>query len=232
MLPIGLYARVSTEDKDQNPENQLVPLRKWAIEQGKEYREYVDYESGKDIELTKREQFLAAFKDLETGVIEGLAVKRPDRFTRNRTDGGNFIKRIQKAGKYLYIYDRFLKVDKDTKKTTIALLGFEQQANELESALLSDRVKDAYKVLKEIADQKKERLRWGRRPLMAARKVIINLPNGKQREKLIYDVPIDKNKVIELRNRGKTYREIASELHISLTPIKTILFEAGLNGRN
>ena len=47
-IKIGLYARVSTRDKDQNPENQLMKLREFCKNKGWEYKEYVDYASGKD----------------------------------------------------------------------------------------------------------------------------------------------------------------------------------------
>ena len=42
-MKLALYARVSTSDKDQDPETQLLPLRDFCIAQGWEvYREFVD----------------------------------------------------------------------------------------------------------------------------------------------------------------------------------------------
>ncbi len=42
-MKVALYARVSTSDKDQDPETQLMPLRDFCLAQGWEvYREYVD----------------------------------------------------------------------------------------------------------------------------------------------------------------------------------------------
>jgi len=47
---VGVYARVSTADKDQNVETQLLPLRDYCKAQGLEiYREYVDTASALDI---------------------------------------------------------------------------------------------------------------------------------------------------------------------------------------
>lgn len=43
---VDLYARVSTKDKDQNPENQLIRLREYCRIRGWEFKEYVDYASG------------------------------------------------------------------------------------------------------------------------------------------------------------------------------------------
>ncbi|MFQ6029711.1 MAG: recombinase family protein [Dehalococcoidia bacterium] len=49
-MRVALYARVSTSDKDQNPETQLLPLREYCSFQGWEiHREYVDQASANDL---------------------------------------------------------------------------------------------------------------------------------------------------------------------------------------
>src|SRR5919106_6504097 len=49
-MKVALYARVSTSDKDQNPETQLIPLRDFCIAQGWElFREYVDRAPASDL---------------------------------------------------------------------------------------------------------------------------------------------------------------------------------------
>ena len=49
-MKVAISARVSTSDKDQNPETQLMPLRDFCIAQGLEvYDEYVDYASANDL---------------------------------------------------------------------------------------------------------------------------------------------------------------------------------------
>ncbi len=49
-MKIALYARVSTSDKDQDPETQLMALRGHASAQGLDiYREYVDRVSARDL---------------------------------------------------------------------------------------------------------------------------------------------------------------------------------------
>ena len=46
-MKAALYARVSTTDKDQDPEVQLIRLRRWVVELNLEiYDEYVDIASG------------------------------------------------------------------------------------------------------------------------------------------------------------------------------------------
>ncbi|MBI2859186.1 MAG: recombinase family protein [Chloroflexi bacterium] len=49
-MRVALYARVSTSDKDQNPETQLMPLRDFAKAMGwGVYKEYVDQAPANDI---------------------------------------------------------------------------------------------------------------------------------------------------------------------------------------
>lgn len=48
-MRVALYARVSTNDRDQDPETQLVALRDFAAAQGWEVaREYVDHAPAND----------------------------------------------------------------------------------------------------------------------------------------------------------------------------------------
>ena len=48
-MRIAIYARVSTDDKGQDPENQLRQLRQWCASDGHELvHEYVDHESGSE----------------------------------------------------------------------------------------------------------------------------------------------------------------------------------------
>jgi len=46
---VALYARVSTRDKDQDPEVQLVPLREYVAARGPEAVEYVDHAPAGDL---------------------------------------------------------------------------------------------------------------------------------------------------------------------------------------
>lgn len=44
---VAIYARVSKEDREQDPENQLLQLRSWCAAAGNQIvREYIDYTSG------------------------------------------------------------------------------------------------------------------------------------------------------------------------------------------
>jgi DNA invertase Pin-like site-specific DNA recombinase len=47
-MRVAVYARVSTDDRGQDPENQLQELREWCASVGHTVSaEYVDYESGR-----------------------------------------------------------------------------------------------------------------------------------------------------------------------------------------
>jgi len=49
-VKVALYARISTSDRDQNPDTQLLPLRDYCQAQGWEvHREYVDQVSANDV---------------------------------------------------------------------------------------------------------------------------------------------------------------------------------------
>ena len=50
MMRVAIYARVSTSDKNQDPETQLLPLREFVQAQGwNTFNEYVDYAPANDV---------------------------------------------------------------------------------------------------------------------------------------------------------------------------------------
>lgn len=86
VMRVGIYARVSRdeEDKDndryQEPENQLLPLREWASSQGYQVvGEYVDRASGAD---PRRPEFRRLMADAMQRKFQCILVWKFDRFTR------------------------------------------------------------------------------------------------------------------------------------------------------
>ena len=78
-MKIALYARVSKK-LEQNPENQLIPLRQWA--KNNEYKvigEYIDEISSKDTRPNKEE----VLKMLRRKDIDGVGFWSLDRWGRN-----------------------------------------------------------------------------------------------------------------------------------------------------
>ena len=81
-MRIAIYARVSTDDKGQDPENQLRQLRQWCANAGHELvHEYVDHESGRK-GVNSRKQFAALFEDAHKRKFDCVLFWALDRFTR------------------------------------------------------------------------------------------------------------------------------------------------------
>jgi len=81
-MRIAIYARVSTDDKGQDPENQLRQLREWSAHAGHEIvHEYIDKESGR--KGTKgRKHFAQLFEDAHKRKFDSVLFWSLDRFSR------------------------------------------------------------------------------------------------------------------------------------------------------
>ena len=72
-MKIALYARVSKNDKSQDPQNQIVPLRNYAKAlEGKIVEEYVDLASGSG--AVDRVNFLRMFEDADKHKFDLLLI--------------------------------------------------------------------------------------------------------------------------------------------------------------
>ena len=81
-MRIAIYARVSTSDKEQNPETQLMPLRDFCSAQGWEvYREYVDQAPAND--LLHRVQWRQLLDDAARRKFSVVLVFKLDRAFRS-----------------------------------------------------------------------------------------------------------------------------------------------------
>jgi DNA invertase Pin-like site-specific DNA recombinase len=81
-MRIVIYARVSTNDKGQEPENQLRELRAWCANSGHTViREYVEHEGGGK-GFDKRKQFAALFDDAAKRKFDCVLFWALDRFSR------------------------------------------------------------------------------------------------------------------------------------------------------
>src|SRR5260221_5369879 len=79
-MKIALYARVSTKDKGQETENQLVQLREFAAKQGWQMaREYIDRETGGN---SDRAEFQAMFVDASRRKFDLVLFWSLDRLSR------------------------------------------------------------------------------------------------------------------------------------------------------
>ncbi len=75
---VGLYARVSTKDKEQNPESQLIRLREYCKVRDWEFREYVDFASDAKKDRPGLKSIMG-----DLAHLDGILVLRLDRFGRS-----------------------------------------------------------------------------------------------------------------------------------------------------
>ena len=93
-MRVGLYARVSTSDKDQDPETQLVPLREFVAYQGWEpFCEYVDHAPATD--LGRRISWSQLLDDASKKKFDLLLVWRMDRAFRSVLDAATTLERLK-----------------------------------------------------------------------------------------------------------------------------------------
>jgi DNA invertase Pin-like site-specific DNA recombinase len=79
-MKVGIYARVSTKDKGQDTENQLVQLREFSQKQGWTiFAEYIDLESGAK---SDRSEFQRMFQDASRRKFDVLLFWSLDRLSR------------------------------------------------------------------------------------------------------------------------------------------------------
>jgi DNA invertase Pin-like site-specific DNA recombinase len=79
-MRIAIYARVSTDDKGQDPENQLVQLKEWCAKcEHTIVNEYIDYESGR---TDRRKEFNRLFEDAHRRSFDIILFWALDRFSR------------------------------------------------------------------------------------------------------------------------------------------------------
>ena len=96
-MRIGIYARVSTADKDQNPETQLLPLREFVAAQGwTAAGEYVDYASATD--LRGRKAWRRLLDDAAKRRVDLVLVWRLDRAFRSVAHASTTLEQLRHAG--------------------------------------------------------------------------------------------------------------------------------------
>ena len=202
MVVVGLYARVSTKDKDQDPESQFVQMREYCQRKGWEYKEYSDKESGKLEAERSRKDLERMLSDLKMKVISGVIITDYRRFARSAELGLRLVRTIKSNGGFMDVVQENHHIETSSYSVSDmwrSLIGFGSgEADNIQHALDVRRGIDAKrKALLEQGGQ----WRWGRRPV------------------------VDAQEVRELRQRGLTIREIAAKLGVSTQPVMRALKE-------
>lgn len=136
-MKAALYSRVSTTDREQNPETQLYALRRFCQDAGWEiYQEYVDRAKAKD--YVKRKAWLQLQKDARQRKFKVVLVFRLDRAFRSVRECLNLVEDWLERG------IAFKSVKEDVIDTTTAqgkfILQIIAAMAELESAIIGERV--------------------------------------------------------------------------------------------
>lgn len=191
---VGIYARVSTKDKDQNPENQLIKLRDYANKNNWSYIEYIDYASGYN---NARESYQKMINNIDN--LNGILSVRLDRLGRSVRDILNLITLIKEKKKFLIITDQNISIgfDKDNAINDF-LITILSAVAELERSLISERVRDG------IYRAKKQGKKIGR-PQITEKK------------------DVDFEKIKKYREMGYSYRKIAKLVNIKTSTLFNLL---------
>ena len=134
---VALYARVSTVDKGQDPETQLLALREYAARRGwTPVGEYIDYASGtRDDRPQYQALLLAAARKRQIDVV---LVWRYDRFARSPQALVRALNEFHGLGVDFISYQE--NIDTTTPQGELIFTVMASLA-QFESALISERVK-------------------------------------------------------------------------------------------
>ena len=193
MMIVGLYARVSTKDREQNPENQLLRLREYCKIKGWDYREYVDHASGAKKD---RPGLRSIMSDLDN--LDGILVLRLDRFGRSLQNLLENLNVIRSRGKFFEAVDQGLKISEKKDPMNDFMLAILGAAAEFERELISERVRDG------MARARNENKKIGR-PVVLEQK------------------GVNSSRLLELKREGKSIREISQLVGIKRSTVHGIL---------
>lgn len=138
---VAIYARVSTDDKGQDPENQLAELRTWCERGGHEIvREYVEHESGR--KGTESRQALAElFQDANQRQFDLVLFWALDRFSREgmaKTVG--YLQRLDASGVSFHSYTEEM-LSTDNELVRDILIAVMASLAKQETIKISERTK-------------------------------------------------------------------------------------------
>jgi DNA invertase Pin-like site-specific DNA recombinase len=190
----ALYARVSTKDKRQDTENQLIQLRKFAETQGWTITaEYLDRATGK---RSDREQFQKMFSAASRREFDILLFWSLDRLSREGTvETLNHLQRLTSYGvNYRSFTEQYLDSTGIFKEAVIGILA---------AVAKQERVRLSERTIAGL-ERAKAQGRVGGRPAVQDDAKIVKA-------------------LRDLRKQGRSIRQIASELSLSSNTVMKVL---------
>jgi DNA invertase Pin-like site-specific DNA recombinase len=183
---VAIYARVSTDDKGQDPENQLRELRQWCISAGHTIaHEYVDQESGRK---ANRKEFTALFEDASRRKFDCVLFWALDRFSREGMVPT--ILHLQRLASYGVAFHSYTEAHLATDNELVRniLLALLASLAKVEAQKISDRTKAG------MARAKAQGKRIGRPALGAGlrREIADRLAEGSSLYRIAKDLGIDR----------------------------------------
>jgi DNA invertase Pin-like site-specific DNA recombinase len=140
-MRVAIYARVSTLDKGQDPENQLRELRAWCANSGHTIaQEYVEHETGRK-GADKRKRFAALFEDAAKRKFDLVLFWALDRFSREGM--AQTIGHLQRLNSYRVSFHSYTEphLATDNELVRNILLALLSSLAKVEAQKISDRTK-------------------------------------------------------------------------------------------
>jgi len=207
MTRVALYARVSTQDKGQDTENQLFQLREYCQRQNWTIAaEYIDHFTGTK---SGRDEFQAMFRDASRRKFELVLVWALDRFTREGVpETFIHIQRLREHGVEFVSYtEEHFRTTGPAGTLMIAIAAWIAQQERIR---LVERTKAGLDRYRRDLEAGKAQSKSGK-----------NLAPGGQR------AVFRRDEAIRLRADGMSYPAIARELGTSTATVHRFLREAG-----
>jgi len=152
-VKVAIYARVSTDDKGQDVENQLTILREWAKHQG--FIEVMEYkDEGISGANSNRPAFIKMRMDARQNLFKGILIWSLDRFSREGISNTlAYIEDLRKYGVFLRSYQESW-LDTSDEGTGRLLLAIMSWVASFERQRISQRIKAGIQRRKNLGNYK------------------------------------------------------------------------------
>lgn len=136
-MRVALYARVSTRDKDQDPEMQLQPMREYAVARGWQLTEYVDQASAAD--MAGRKGWARLLDDVRRRRVDHVMAWKLDRPYRSTLHCLRTLEEFEHRGAGFSCLTQDIDTTSPTGRLLLTILA---AVAEFERGLISERVRE------------------------------------------------------------------------------------------